>query len=211
MDDAIEPNRIVMDLRSPPADFFLLDTVTVARDLIGTYLVRDVDGERLAGRSVETEAYREEEPASHSYRGKTRRTEPMFEAGGVAYVYFIYGMYDCFNVVTERDGVGCAVLVRAVDPVLGVDLMWRNRFPSTRFDESKKHLIANGPGKLCRAFSISRKDSGGSLIDGSIRILIAADTPKPQIETSSRVGIKKATELPWRFFEKGNSSVGRGP
>ncbi len=197
--------------RSPPADFFLQNTVEVARQLIGTRLTVVREDEELAGRIVETEAYRQDDPASHSYRGRTPRSGPMFEAGGIAYVYFIYGMHNCFNVVTEPVDTGCAVLVRAVEPVAGLERMWKNRFPDALFDRTKAHTLANGPGKLCRAFGVNRTDNRTSLITGSIRILLDVETSDSGsvggIGVSRRIGIRKGAELPWRFYEMNNPAV----
>jgi DNA-3-methyladenine glycosylase len=189
--------------------FYLRPTVTVARDLIGLMLVREIRGETLAGRIVETEAYREDEPASHSFRGPTKRNSPMYLDGGVAYVFFIYGMYDCFNVVTEPAGSGCAVLIRALEPVDGIETMWHNRFPGRPFEPDKVHLVANGPGKLCRALRITREASGTSLLSGPIRIQRGPGDGSHVVGTSRRIGIKKGVDLPWRFFEKDNPSVSK--
>ena len=187
--------------------FYQQDTVAVAEQLIGKMLVREIEGRILSGRIIETEAYREDDPASHSYRGLTERTRPMFEAGGIAYVYFIYGMYDCFNVVTEPAGTGCAVLIRALEPIEGVEGMWRSRFTGRPFDRRRIRELANGPGKICRALRITREDNGVSLTDGPIRILEDGNyNPRP-VASSVRIGIKKGLERPWRFFEKGNPSV----
>ncbi|MBT3273729.1 MAG: DNA-3-methyladenine glycosylase [Spirochaetales bacterium] len=195
-------------MKQPPAaEFFLQDTVKVAEKLIGSYLSHTVDGNELVGRIVETEAYRQDDPASHSYRGLTPRTAPMFKAGGVAYVYLIYGMYNCFNVVTESPGVGCAVLIRAVEPLAGIPRMWCNRFPGCEFDETKVHTLANGPGKLCRAFGIDKKVNGALLATGPVRILLDREAGINEIVVTRRIGITKGADLPWRFYEKGSPSV----
>ena len=189
------------------AAFFLRNTVLVAEQLIGKHLVRDIDGRQLSGRIVETEAYRGDDPASHAFGGLTDRTKPMFEAGGIAYVYFIYGMYDCFNVVSEPEGSGCAVLIRAVEPVVGLEKMWERRFPGKPFNHGKIHTLASGPGKLCRALRITRADNGVSLIDGPIKILDDGRGVSSRVVSSRRIGLRKGTERRWRFFEKGNRSV----
>jgi hypothetical protein len=129
---------------SLPASFYARDAVTVARELLGTVLVRALaDGTVLAGTIVETEAYREDDPASHSHRGPTARAEVMFGPPGRAYVYFIYGMYDCFNVVCEPVGAGAAVLVRAIHPTAGLRAMWERRYPGK---EAPEWLGAGGEG-----------------------------------------------------------------
>jgi DNA-3-methyladenine glycosylase len=114
----------------PDHSFFARDAVAVARELIGWRLFRVLDGGALVGGViVETEAYRQDDPASHAHRGPTPRARTMYGPPGVSYVYFIYGMYDCFNIVCEPEGSGAAVLVRAIDPTHGLAEMWRNRYP----------------------------------------------------------------------------------
>ena len=189
--------------------FFLQDTVEVAKGLIGSYLLHLSDGGVLAGRIVETEAYRQDDPASHSFRGLTRRNRHMFEAGGLAYVYFIYGMYNCFNVVTEPEGVGCAVLIRAMEPVCNPNLMWANRFPGKPVDPRAFRRLADGPGKLCLAMAITREHDGTSLFDGPLRICRKTEGPGAVISESARIGVKRAADLPWRFFDAASNSVSR--
>jgi 3-methyladenine DNA glycosylase len=159
----------------------------VARDLLGTFLCRRLDdGSVLSGAIVETEAYTEDDPACHAFRGRTSRCEVMFGPGGFTYVYFIYGMYHCFNVVTEAENTAGAVLVRAV----AAD-------------------GANGPGKLCRAWNIDRSLNGTNLMDSSSPIWIAKGAPLPEqcIEITPRIGLSVAVENQWRFTVKGHPSV----
>ena len=189
-------------IRPSSAEFFLQNTVEAARQLIGARLVCVKNGRELTGRIIETEAYRQDDPASHSYRGLTPRTAPMFEDGGIAYVYFIYGMYHCFNVVTELAGKGCAVLIRGVEPISGVETMWRNRYSGRKFEPAKVSTLSNGPGKLCRAFGIGIGDSGVSVITGDIKIQFDDTVSVGEIGISPRIGIKKGVDLPWRFYEK---------
>jgi DNA-3-methyladenine glycosylase len=170
-----------------PREFYDRHTPTVARELLGSLLCRRLpSGAILSGRIVETEAYRENEAACHAARGITPRTAIMFGPAGFAYVYFIYGNYHCFNVVTEGVGSGCAILIRAV---AGQDL--------------------NGPGKLCRAWDISRAHTGTDLTDCRSEIWIAPGEKlkRSGIGISPRIGIKVAQELPWRFFEDGHPDV----
>jgi DNA-3-methyladenine glycosylase len=212
-----------------PASFYRQDSLTVARQIIGKLLVRDLGSIQLIGRIVETEAYNQEDPASHSYRGLTRRTAPMFEAGGISYVYFIYGMYDCFNVVTDRAGYGSAVLIRAVEPLAGLHIMWRNRFPGQDLPDIPDSLgpeersiaeesrilrlirpLANGPGKLARAFAIStERDSGQRLDRGNITVRDDGFV-SGIVEKDVRIGISVATEHEWRFFLAESPFVSRG-
>ena len=203
------PTIQIVNLETVPPGFYLQDTVKVARSLIGTYLARATGKCELIGRIVETEAYRENDPASHSYRGKTRRNLPMFSAGGIAYVYFIYGMYDCFNVVTEAEGTGCAVLIRALEPVKNAAIMWNNRFPGKPFDPMMIRSIADGPGKLCRAMAINRELNGKALSNGPVRVLKNPSGTPPPVSVGQRIGVKKGGELPWRFFDAESESVSR--
>jgi DNA-3-methyladenine glycosylase len=210
-----------------PHEFFLRDAVTVARELIGSRLSRVVEsGETLSGIVVETEAYREEDPASHSYRGRTPRTEVMFGPAGFAYVYFIYGMYDCLNVVCEPTGTGAAVLIRAVRPVRGVERMWFNRYGDRPIDPCCMDRTSNpawsraarnltsGPGKLCRAFEITRDKFNGHplLTQGADNPLwlgpgtpIAAD----RIVSTGRIGIRTGIDRLWRFCAIGDPFLSR--
>lgn len=190
-----------------PRSFYLRPTLTVAKDLIGCVLVRHIGRRIVAGRIVEVEAYRgEKDPASHAYRGKTKRNEVMFRNGGYLYVYFTYGMHFCCNVVTEDEGLGRAVLIRAVEPLAGIAVMRKNR-PGIETD----HDLCNGPAKLCQAFAIDRKDNGTDLCGNAI--YIAHDPTSPRkiiVARSTRVGISAGREKQWRFFEKGNPCVSRG-
>jgi DNA-3-methyladenine glycosylase len=191
-----------------PRAFYLRPTVEVAAGLLGKLLVREQEGERLAGRIVETEAYTEEDPASHSFRGLTDRSAPMFEEGGIAYVYLIYGIYHCFNVVTEAKGHGSAVLVRALEPVEGMRRMWRNRFGSTPFDSGQLFRLASGPGKLARAMGISRdRDNGKDLLSSDLTIRETSGSDKMRIDSSGRIGIRNGRDRKWRFYVAGSRCV----
>jgi len=147
------------------------------------------------GRIVETEAYHGNDPASHAFKGRTPRCAPMFKAGGIAYVYFIYGMYEMLNFVTESEATPAAVLIRAIEPVFGKPLMSRRR----------KGVIeknwANGPGRLTRAMNITRQLNGRSL-EGPSLYVIDPEKNKFKIMSSPRVGIKKGSNLWWRYFIK---------
>lgn len=190
-----------------PRSFYEAPAVEVAPSLLGMLLVRaDGDGV-LAGRIVETEAYHQSDPASHSYTGPTARTESMFGPAGHAYVYFIYGMHYCFNVVCEAEGIGSAVLIRAVEPLVGVESM-KTRRAAAR----KRTDLTNGPAKLAQAFEITRnKDNGKDLTSSDLRICtddsrrIEAD----RIVRATRVGITKATDKEWRYYLRGCPFVSR--
>ncbi len=177
-------------IRAYRQEFFARPTLAVARELIGAYLCRRLpDGTVLAGSMVEVEAYTADDPACHAARGRTARTQVMFGPPGHAYVYFIYGMYFCLNVVTEPDGHAGAVLIRAVD-----------------------RPGADGPGKLCRAFQIDKRFNGISLMNPDSGLWIAKMPPvaAARLGRSARVGISAATDRQWRFFLKGSASVSKG-
>jgi DNA-3-methyladenine glycosylase len=179
-----------------PAAFYDRDPAGVARDLLGAVLRMD-DGEGVvSGRIVETEAYLgPHDPASHSAVGRTARTWHMFGPPGTAYVYFIYGVHWCVNVVTREDGYGSAVLVRALVPIAGLPRM-RERRPKARTDRD----LCNGPGKLCAALGITRAHDGLVLTGGSSLTLLAGDrVPDEAVIVGPRVGISKAVDWPLRF------------
>ncbi len=178
-------------------------TPKVARALLGSILVRVVDGERISGMIVETEAYRgAEDPASHAYRGRTKRNDVMF-GGGHAYVYFTYGSHWCLNVTTEPSGRAGAVLVRAVEPEEGLEKMLRNRGL-----ESDEHLT-DGPGKLTRALEIDSTLNGEDLVTSG-RLFLEEGEKVEEVGMSSRVWIRQGIDLRWRYFVKGNRFVSRG-
>ena len=181
-------------VRKISRDFYARDTLTVARELIGLYLVHANGDRRLKGRIVETEAYQgPEDLAAHSSRGRTPRTEVMFGPPGHAYVYFIYGFWNCLNVVTQAQGVPHAVLLRALEPVAGVvDKTW-------------------GPGLLCRAMHIDRRLNGEDLC-GKVLWLErpAAQSRPPRIARSQRIGVDYAgkwARRPWRFYDRDSRYV----
>lgn len=177
----------------------------MARDLLGKLLVRHYRGGRLVGRIVETEAYCENDPASHSYRGKTRRNDVMFREGGHLYVYFTYGMHFCANVVTRGEGIGEAVLIRAVEPVEGIESMLQRRKPGG----NNRAVLTNGPAKLCEAFAIERKENGTDLVGDEIYLLDSPRLPSLKVVSSARIGIKNGKEKKWRFYIKGSAWVSR--
>jgi len=180
--------------------FYQNPTLKVAKELLGKYLVRELEnGERLEGRIVETEAYcGPEDLACHSSRGRTKRTEVMFGPAGHAYVYLIYGMHHCLNVVTGE--AGAAVLIRALEPT------------ATTRDEVPKD-VASGPGKLCRFMKIGKNFNGWDLTKGEKLWIEDRKEPTPKIVSAPRVGVAYAKEYakkPWRFYIKNSSCVSQG-
>ena len=160
----------------------------------------------LSGRIVETEAYLPNiDPACHGYRGPTKRNSSIFGRPGAAYVYFIYGVHFCLNVVTEPPGIGGAVLIRAVEPAEGIDLMRRHRTDSTPVQ-----ALASGPGNLCRAMSIDLRCDGLDLRAGELHINFPA-TPPGDTAVTSRVGLRLAEKWPLRFYDPRSASVSRRP
>jgi DNA-3-methyladenine glycosylase len=212
------PSRRGLRVRSKklPRSFYLRPTLTVAKDLLGKYLIRKISNKFLIGKIVEVEAYLgKTDPASHAYRGKTKRNEVMFGQGGHLYVYFTYGMHFCANIVTEEVGKGCAVLLRAIEPIEGIKVMKENRKNKRRnglmekWSDGKLLNLTNGPAKLCEAFNIKREQNGTDLLQDKIYIAKGESHPRFQIGSSTRIGITNATDKKWRFFIKGNSYVSK--
>ena len=194
----------------PRAFYTHTDVVTVARRLLGRLLVVPTrQGRRVSGLIVETEAYQgPEDRASHAYRGRrTARTETMYRRGGTTYVYFVYGMYHQFNVVTNAVDVPHAVLVRALEPVEGAALMRRRRGVQADRD------LTSGPGKLCIALGIDRRLDRADLLGDRVWLEEGRRVVTSDIATGPRVGIDYAREWvdrPWRFWIRGNAFVSRG-
>jgi DNA-3-methyladenine glycosylase len=196
-----------MTLKPLPRSFYLRPTLVVARSLLGKLLVRRVRGQTFVGTIVEVEAYLgAADRASHAYRGITARNKVMFGEGGHLYVYFTYGMHYCANVVTEARGTGHAVLLRAVEPLKGVGRMRRNRSLSPDKDDRN---IANGPAKLCQAFTIARAENGTDLTGKKIFIARGKPVARARVIASRRIGIRKAVDKPWRFSLEGHPCVSR--
>ncbi len=186
-------------------EFYERPTLRIAKEILGKIFVRRIGGKIVAGRIVEVEAYRQEgDFASHSSRGKTARNEVMFRRGGYLYVYFTYGMHFCMNVVTEGKDFGAALLIRAMEPLAGIDRMRKNRGGNKALRE-----LASGPAKCCEAFGIGREQNGTDLLGDDIFLLDAPPLANTRIGLSGRIGIRRSTELPWRFFEKENPFVSR--
>lgn len=183
-------------------EFYARSAVEVAPNLIGALLVRRLREELLVGRIVETEAYMgPDDPASHAYRGMTARNASMFGPGGRLYVYRSYGIHNCANVVTGDAGFGMAVLLRAVEPVAGIEVMRARR------NVDSDRLLAAGPGRLCEAFGIDKQNDGEDLLGESLFIARALESPR--IAVTERVGISIAKERRWRFVEAGSRYLSR--
>jgi len=185
-----------------PRDFYARPAEEVARDLLGKVLVHG----STAGMIVETEAYLGgDDLAAHSSRGITPRTRVIFGPPGHAYVYFIYGRYDCLNLVTDREGHPGCVLLRAVEPLAGIRTMWMRR-PAVRRVED----LASGPARLTLAMGITRAHNGVDVTRGSLVVRELAGTPPLPIEVGPRVGIRECADWPLRFLIRGNRFVSRG-
>jgi len=195
-----------LDLTPLPRSFYARPVLVVARACIGKLLVHHTKEGLTVGRIVETEAYRgPEDRAAHSFGGRrTARTEVMFGPPGHAYIFFVYGMHFQFNIVTTRAGDPHAVLVRAAEPLLGVDLMAKRR----GLPEQSRELTS-GPGKLCQAFAIGKSDYGADLCGSR---LFLSDGPRVKIQSSPRIGVQYAEDWakkPWRFFDPKSRYVSR--
>lgn len=196
--DGLRPPQIVTG-RILPRRFYERPTIDVARDLLGKVLVHGP----TAGIIVETEAYLGgDDLASHSAAGITNRTRVIFGPGGHAYVYLSYGMHDCMNIVAQPDGTPGCVLIRALEPLEGLNIM-RQRRPKAHRD----HDLTNGPGKLTQALAITRHHSGVDMTKGGLVVLNRS--AKFNIEVTPRIGITKCADLPLRFFIAGNQFVSR--
>lgn len=192
--------------RALPRDFYARETEVVARDLLGAVLECETEDGLASGIIVETEAYLgEHDEACHAAAGRTARTEPLYGTPGTSYVYFIYGMYWCFNAVTREEGLPSAVLVRALEPLEGVPLMQRRR-PNAKSLVS----LANGPGKLCTALGITGSMGGRSLQRKPLLIRDGNHIPDDRVRVTTRIGITRAADWPMRWIIADNPYVSRG-
>ena len=189
--------------------FFRQDTVELARKLLGMLLVHRTAEGVAAGMIVETEAYvGAVDKACHAYQNRSERTEIMYHNGGVAYVYFIYGMHYCFNVVTGPEGEGNAVLIRALEPVIGLELMRKRR----RMNQLRN--LCSGPGKVCQALAITKNEYGLDLCaaDSPLRLIRYRHISDAQSVATPRINVAYAEEAaawPWRFYVKDNLFVSK--
>jgi len=188
-----------VNLRPLPRRFYARDPVEVARDLVGRLLVRETGRARTIGRIVEVEAYAREDPASHSFKGQTRRNATMFGPPGYAYVYVSRGIHHCMNVTT---GEANAVLIRALEPVQGAEEMARRR------GVVDERLLCAGPGRLCQALGITLADDGHDLTRRGM-MWLAEGRPADALAATARIGISAAADAPWRFVEEGSRFASR--
>jgi DNA-3-methyladenine glycosylase len=206
----------------------LQDPLEAAQSLLGAVLVHETDEGTVAGRIVETEAYLPDDPASHSYRGQTARNASMFSEPGTCYVYFTYGMHFCMNVTTGPRDFGSAVLIRALEPVVGAEVMARRRSvpePTTDLDalvaaaatdaRARRYLasLTSGPARLTQAMAIGRDEDGLALLnkDSHLRLEEGRLRKVEKVRASRRVGIKKAVSKPWRFLVEDHPCISVKP
>jgi DNA-3-methyladenine glycosylase len=184
-------------------EFYNREPIRVARDCLGKVLVHG----DTAGRIVEVEAYLGvDDQAAHAWRGVTKRTQILFDEPGHAYIYFIYGMYECLNFVAEPPGRAGAVLIRALEPLSGLELMHKRRPTAKRIED-----LANGPGKLTQALAITRKLNGSDLVTGKIELRAFDTEPPHEIAVTPRIGITHCADWPLRFLIRGNKFVSGKP
>ena len=189
-----------------PRSFYDRETEVVARELLGTVLECATEDGTASGIIVETEAYLgEHDLACHAAVGRTARTEHLYGPPGISYVYFIYGMYWCFNAVTRAEGMPSAVLVRALEPLEGISLM-RKRRPRVKADAD----LTNGPGKLCQALAITGSMTGKPLQRKPLVIREGQPVADREVEITTRIGITKSADWPLRFIVRDNKYVSKG-
>ena len=189
-----------------PRSFFARPSTVVAPELLGRILLRRLpDGTRLAARLVEVEAYAPDDPASHAFRGPTPRNLVMFGPAGHLYVYFTYGMHHCANVVTGRVDEGTAVLLRAAEPLEGLEAMARHR------ETDAPRMLCSGPARLAQAFAIGRAENGVDLVRGDALELRAGEpVAGRRVARTTRVGVSVGTDRRWRYLERGSAYVSPG-
>ena len=197
-------------------EFYKQGALTLAKELLGKVVVRTVDNVILKAKIVETEAYIGEiDKASHAYNGRrTERTEPLFREGGIAYVYFIYGKYYCFNVISGVENKGEGVLIRALEPLNEFEYLAQKRFNEDydELTEAKKKALTNGPSKLCIAYSIDKSENYIKLYEKGEFYIEEGEVENFEIVETTRIGIdyaEEAIDFPWRFYIKGNKYISK--
>jgi DNA-3-methyladenine glycosylase len=192
-------SALMRQSRVLPRSFYARDTETIARGLVGKILVH----ERTAGRIVETEAYLGmDDLAAHASHGLTARTRVIFGPPGHAYVYLIYGMYECLNLVAEPDGTPGCVLIRAIEPLAGIEVMRRRRPAARRIED-----LASGPGKLTLALGVTRRHYGADVTRGALTVRGLKSEPALEIAATARIGFTDPVDRPLRFVERGSRFV----
>lgn len=187
-----------------------LDTLSIAKNLLGYTLIHESGAGKTAGIIVETEAYLQDDPACHAYRKKSVRNAPMFGKAGTIYVYQIYGMHFCVNISTNQTDIGEAVLIRALEPTEGLELMEERRLKHSKLNQMKPKDLFSGPAKLVQAMGIHKHMNDWHILDSDLKIM----SPKIQmieneIITTTRIGITQGADLPYRFYIKGNKFVSK--
>ena len=206
---------IERDNRLPLSFYEENDTCTLAQKLLGCELVHNSPDGITSGIIVETEAYLQDDPACHAYRKRTTRTEPMYSAAGTIYVYLIYGMYQCVNVVSNEDGIAEAVLIRALQPTQGIDLMemrrelHRKKVPGIIKKPITLKELCRGPGKLVQAMGIDRSIHNSESLATSSLYITPSVLDDFEMEVSKRIGITQGADLLYRYTIKNNSFVSR--
>lgn len=197
-------------------EFYKRDCITVSKELLGKVLVRKINGRIIKSRIVETEAYIGMiDKASHAYLGKrTERTEPLFHEGGISYVYFIYGLYHCFNIIADKEDYPAGVLIRAVEPLNEFDYLAQKRFKKDFNELSKAQTrnLTNGPSKLCMALDITKEENFVKLYEDGDLYVEDSDYKPAEIVETTRVGIdyaEEAIDFPWRFYIKDNLYISK--
>jgi len=197
-------------------EFYNRSAVDVAKDLLGKVLVREVDGKILKGKIVETEAYiGESDKACHAYNGRrTKRTEPLYGEGGISYIYFIYGLYHCLNVVTREENVAEAVLIRALEPLNEFDYISQIRYKKDFNELTKTQIknLANGPSKLCLAYLIDKNLNEDKLYEKGELYIEEHESEDFEIVETKRIGIdyaEEAKDFLWRFYIKNNNFISK--
>lgn len=193
-------------------DFYNRNVLLVAQELLGKIFVykNHSSGEILKGRIVEVEAYNGKvDEAAHTFNGKTERNKIMFEEGGFLYVYFTYGIHYCSNIVVGKKDEGTAVLMRGMEPIKGFETFAQNRFGKPEIREQEKINLLNGPAKICKAFGIDRKHNATNLLKNEIYLENVPEIKEKEIVKTTRIGIKKSKDLPWRFYIKENSFISK--
>ena len=191
-------------------NIFSLDTLSIAKNLLGYTFIHESDEGKTAGIIVETEAYLQDDPACHAYRKKSVRNAPMFGKAGTIYVYQIYGMHFCVNISTNQEDIGEAVLIRALEPTEGLDLMEERRLKHSKLTQMKPKDLCSGPGKLVQSMGINKNMNDWHILDSGLKI----SPPKIEITdsdiiTTTRIGITQGADLPYRFYMKGNKFVSK--